>query len=63
MVGGIALVVVAALLVAAAVALFLWGLYQYSAGMLNPILGTLVTGVASLIAAGVLVWIASRMTR
>ena len=63
MAGGMALVVLAALLAAAAVGLFLWGLYMFAAGALNPVLGALITGAASLLGAGVLAWIASRMGR
>ncbi|MFP4561342.1 MAG: hypothetical protein ACLFRB_03170 [Thiohalorhabdus sp.] len=61
--GGLALAILAALLAAAAVGLLLWALYLFTAALLDPVAGALVTGLAALAAAGALGWLASRLGR
>ncbi len=43
--------------------LLLWALYQYLETVMGPESTALVTGLATLIAAGVLAWTAHRITR
>ena len=61
--GGVALAVLAAVLAAVALGMLLWSLYMFAAALSSPIVGALVTGLAALVGAGMLGWIASRLGR
>jgi hypothetical protein len=54
---------VATALAAAGLGLLLWACYQYLETVLSPPATALVTGLATLFAAGVLGWIAHRISR
>ena len=53
----------ATVLAAAGTGLLLWALYQYLETVMGPASTALVTGLATLFAAGVLAWTAHRITR
>lgn len=50
-------------LAAVGLGLCLWALYQYLAAAMDPASATLVTGLVSLLTAGVLAWVVQRLTR
>ena len=60
---GLGLAAVAAVLVAVGMGLLLWALYQYLETVMSPASTALVTGLATLLAAGVLAWTAHRISR
>ncbi len=60
---GLGLAAAASVLAVIGMGLLLWALYQYLETVLSPASTALVTGVATLIAAGVLAWTAHRITR
>lgn len=60
---GLGLAAVATVLAAAGMGLLLWALYQYLETVMGPATTALVTGLATLFAAGVLAWTAHRITR
>lgn len=51
------------MLAAAGTGLLLWALYQYLETVMSPATTAMVTGLATLFAAGVLAWTAHRITR
>ncbi len=57
---GLAFIAIAALLILASVALFLWGLYQYFAALLSPVAAALIVSLVALVLAVVAGWIAHR---
>lgn len=57
------LAAVATVLAAVGMGLLLWALYQYLEMVMSPASTALITGLATLLAAGVLAWIAHRITR
>ncbi|HEX9872278.1 MAG TPA: hypothetical protein VGC99_27515 [Candidatus Tectomicrobia bacterium] len=59
----LALLGTAGTLVLAGVALIMWALYLYLAIILSPPPATLITGMVTLLVAGVLVWSARRLSR
>ena len=60
---GLAVVAVAALLLFIGVAFCLWAAYQGLSAQLGPVNAALVIGVLVLFLAGLLIWIAIRLTR
>jgi len=59
----LALLGTAGTLALASVALIMWALYLYLAIILSPPTATLITGMVTLLVAGVLVWSARRLSR
>jgi len=59
----LALLGAAGTLAVAGVSLIMWALYRYLAIILSPPTATLVTGMVTLLVAGVLVWSARRLSR
>jgi hypothetical protein len=59
----LALLGTAGTLALAGVALIMWALYLYLAIILSPPTATLITGMVTLLVAGVLVWSARRLSR
>jgi uncharacterized protein YggT (Ycf19 family) len=57
---GLAFIVIAALLVLASMAFFLWGLYQYFASLLSPVASAFIVSLVALVLAVVAGWIAHR---
>jgi hypothetical protein len=60
---GLAFIVIAALLILASVAFFLWGLYQYFAALLSPVASAFIVSLVTLVLAVVAGWIANRRVR
>ena len=60
---GLAFILVAALLAAAALGMLLWGVYQYLAAWLNPAAAALLLSLATLVLAGIFAWLAKWQTR
>jgi len=59
----LALLGTAGTLAVAGVSLIMWALYRYLAIILSPPTATLITGMVTLLVAGVLVWSARRLSR
>lgn len=59
----LALLGTAGVLLTVGVALIMWALYLYLAMALGPPTATLITGIATILMAGGLVWSASRLSR
>lgn len=57
------LVAISILLAAAGAGMLLWALYQSMAAATGPVMGAFLTGLAGLIGAGLLSWIASLINR
>ena len=57
---GIAFMVIAALLILASSAFFMWGLYQYFAALLSPAVSAFIVSFVSLVLAVIAGWIAHR---
>lgn len=60
---GLALSGAAAVLAVVGAGLCLWAAYQYLEAATSPVAAALITGLAALIAAGVAVWAARKLTR
>jgi hypothetical protein len=60
---GLAMVAVAALLVFGGLAFCLWAVYQGLVAQLGPVNAALVVGVLMLLLAGLMAWIAIRLSR
>ncbi len=60
---GLAFINIAALLVLASTAFFLWGLYQYFSALLSPVAAAFIVSLVALVLAVIAGWIANRQVR
>lgn len=59
---GLGMIALAVLFAAAGLGLCLWAAYQYLASELGQTLAVLLAGVVALVAAGLFLWLAKRLT-
>jgi len=63
LVGSVALVLAAIVLILAAVGMLLWSMYMYIGQFMEPVQAALITSIVTLVAAGLLIFIARWLNR